>query len=144
MPPQKKVKTQIKLQIPAGGANPAPPVGPALGQHGVNIMDFCKQFNERTKTMEAGMTIPAVITVFEDRSFSFITKMPPVSALIKKAAGLAKASAEPNKTKVGKLSRAQLEDIAKQKMPDLNAPNLEAAIQMVKGTARSMGVETAD
>jgi large subunit ribosomal protein L11 len=144
MPPQKKVKTQIKLQIPAGGANPAPPVGPALGQHGVNIMDFCKQFNERTKTMEAGMTIPAVITVFEDRSFSFITKMPPVSALIKKAAGLAKASSEPNKTKVGKLSRAQLEDIAKQKMPDLNAPNLEAAIQMVKGTARSMGVETAD
>jgi large subunit ribosomal protein L11 len=144
MPPQKKVKTQIKLQIPAGGANPAPPVGPALGQHGVNIMDFCKQFNERTKTMEAGMTIPAVITVFEDRSFSFITKMPPVSALIKKAAGLAKASSEPNKTKVGKLSRAQLEDIAKQKMPDLNAPNIEAAIQMVKGTARSMGVETAD
>nr|HNI57280.1 50S ribosomal protein L11 [Elusimicrobiota bacterium] len=125
MPPQKKVKTQIKLQIPAGGANPAPPVGPALGQHGVNIMDFCKQFNERTKTMEAGMTIPAVITVFEDRSFSFITKMPPVSALIKKAAGLAKASSEPNKTKVGKLSRAQLEDIAKQKMPDLNAPNIE-------------------
>ena len=144
MPPQKKVKTQIKLQIPAGGANPSPPVGPALGQHGVNIMDFCKQFNERTKTMEAGMTIPAVITVFEDRSFSFITKMPPVSALIKKAAGLAKASSEPNKTKVGKLSRAQLEDIAKQKMPDLNAPNLEAAVQMVKGTARSMGVETAD
>src|SRR5688500_11730418 len=98
MPPQKKIKTQIKLQIPAGAANPAPPVGPALGQHGVNIMDFCKQFNERTKTMEAGMTIPAVITVFEDRSFSFITKMPPVSALIKKAAGLAKASSEPNKT----------------------------------------------
>jgi large subunit ribosomal protein L11 len=140
----KKVKTQIKLQIPAGGANPAPPVGPALGQHGVNIMDFCKQFNERTKTMEAGMTIPAVITVYEDRSFTFITKMPPVSALIKKSAGLAKASSEPNKNKVGKLSRAQLEDIAKQKMPDLNAPTLEAAIQMVKGTARSMGVETAD
>lgn len=144
MAPPKKVKTQIKLQIPAGGANPAPPVGPALGQHGVNIMDFCKQFNERTKTMEAGMTIPAVITVFEDRSFTFITKMPPVSALIKKAAGLAKASSEPNKTKVGKLSRQQQEDIAKQKMPDLNAPTLEAAVQMVKGTARSMGVETAD
>lgn len=144
MPPQKKVKTQIKLQIPAGGANPAPPVGPALGQHGVNIMDFCKQFNERTKTMEAGMTIPAVITVFEDRSFTFITKMPPVSALIKKSAGLAKASAEPNKTKVGKLSRQQQEEIAKQKMPDLNAPTLEAAVRMVKGTARSMGVETAD
>jgi large subunit ribosomal protein L11 len=144
MAPPKKVKTQIKLQIPAGGANPAPPVGPALGQHGVNIMDFCKQFNERTKTMEAGMTIPAVITVFEDRSFTFITKMPPVSALIKKAAGLAKASAEPNKTKVGKLSRQQQEEIAKQKMPDLNAPTLEAAVRMVKGTARSMGVETAD
>jgi large subunit ribosomal protein L11 len=144
MAPPKKVKTQIKLQIPAGGANPAPPVGPALGQHGVNIMDFCKQFNERTKTMEAGMTIPAVITVFEDRSFTFITKMPPVSALIKKAAGLAKASSEPNKTKVGKLSRQQQEEIAKQKMPDLNAPTLEAAVQMVKGTARSMGVETAD
>ncbi|MBK6880240.1 MAG: 50S ribosomal protein L11 [Elusimicrobia bacterium] len=144
MAPPKKVKTQIKLQIPAGGANPAPPVGPALGQHGVNIMDFCKQFNERTKTMEAGMTIPAVITVFEDRSFTFITKMPPVSALIKKSAGLAKASAEPNKTKVGKLSRQQQEEIAKQKMPDLNAPTLEAAVRMVKGTARSMGVETAD
>ena len=144
MAPVKKIKTQIKLQIPAGGANPAPPVGPALGQHGVNIMDFCKQFNDRTKTREAGMTIPAVITVFEDRSFTFITKMPPVSALIKKSAGLAKASSTPNKIKVGKLSRAQLEEIAKTKMPDLNAPNIEAAIQMVKGTARSMGVETAD
>ncbi|MBK8871419.1 MAG: 50S ribosomal protein L11 [Elusimicrobia bacterium] len=143
MAPVKKIKTQIKLQIPAGGANPAPPVGPALGQHGVNIMDFCKQFNDRTKTMEAGMTIPAVITVFEDRSFTFITKMPPVSALIKKSAGLAKASSTPNKIKVAKLSRAQLEEIAKTKMPDLNAPNIEAAIQMVKGTARSMGVETA-
>jgi large subunit ribosomal protein L11 len=144
MAPVKKIKTQIKLQIPAAGANPAPPVGPALGQHGVNIMDFCKQFNDRTKTMEAGMTIPAVITVFEDRSFTFITKMPPVSALIKKSAGLAKASSEPNKTKVGKLSRAQLEDIAKTKMPDLNAPDIEAAIRMVKGTARSMGVDTAE
>ncbi len=144
MAPVKKIKTQIKLQIPAGGANPAPPVGPALGQHGVNIMDFCKQFNDRTKTMEAGMTIPAVITVFEDRSFTFITKMPPVSALIKKAAGLAKASPTPNKLKVGKLSRQQQEEIAKTKMPDLNAPNIEAAIQMVKGTARSMGVETAE
>lgn len=144
MAPVKKIKTQIKLQIPAAGANPAPPVGPALGQHGVNIMDFCKQFNDRTKTMEAGMTIPAVITVYEDRSFSFITKMPPVSALIKKSAGLAKASAEPNKTKVGKLSRPQLEEIAKTKMPDLNAPNIEAAIRMVKGTARSMGVDTAE
>jgi large subunit ribosomal protein L11 len=144
MPPTKKIKTQIKLQIPAGGANPAPPVGPALGQHGVNIMDFCKQFNDRTKAMEAGMTIPAVITVYEDRSFSFITKMPPVSSLIKKAAGLAKASSNPNKDKVGKLTRAQLEDIAKQKMPDLNASGLEAAVRMVKGTARSMGVDTAE
>ncbi len=142
MPPAKKIKTSIKLQIPAGAANPAPPVGPALGQHGVNIMDFCKQFNERTKTMEPGMTIPAVITVYEDRSFSFITKMPPVSSLIRKVAGLAKGSSEPNRNKVGKLNRAQLEDIAKQKMPDLNAPNIDAAIRMIKGTARSMGVET--
>ena len=144
MPPAKKVKTQIKLQIPAGAANPAPPVGPALGQHGLNIMDFCKQFNEKTKTMEQGMTIPAVITVYEDRTFSFITKMPPVSALLKKAAGLAKASAVPNKTKVGKISEAQAEEIAKTKMPDLNAPNLQAAVQMVKGTARSMGIEVGD
>src|SRR5438105_7368707 len=134
MPP-KKVKTQIKLQIPAGAANPAPPVGPALGQHGVNIMDFCKQFNERTKSMEAGMTIPAVITVYEDRSFTFITKMPPVSSLLKKAAGLAKASGEPNKNKVGKLSRKQIEDVARQKMPDLNTEDVEEALKMVKGTA---------
>ena len=137
----KKVKTQIKIQIAAGAANPAPPVGPALGQHGVNIMDFCKQFNERTKVMEAGMVIPAVITVFDDRTFTFITKMPPVSALLKKAAGLAKASSEPNKTKVGKITKVQAEEIAKTKMPDLNAPNLAAAVQMVKGTARSMGIE---
>jgi len=137
----KKVKTQIKLQIPAGNANPAPPVGPALGQHGVNIMDFCKQFNDRTRKMEAGMTIPVVITVFEDRSFAFITKMPPVSSLIKKAAGLAKGSGEPNKTKVGKITGKQAEEIARTKMPDLNASTIEAAIQMVKGTARSMGIE---
>ncbi len=143
MPP-KKVKTQIKLQIPAGAANPAPPVGPALGQHGVNIMDFCKQFNERTKTNEPGMVIPAVITVFEDRSFTFITKMPPVSALLKKAAGLAKGSGEPNRTKVGKLTSQQAEDVAKQKMVDLNAGSLEAAVRMVKGTARSMGIEVSD
>jgi large subunit ribosomal protein L11 len=142
MPPVKKVKTQIKLQIPAGAANPAPPVGPALGQHGVNIMDFCKQFNERTKTLEAGMLIPAVITVYEDRSFSFITKQPPMSSLIKKAAGIATASSTPNKVKVGKLSKEQCESIAKQKMPDLNTNDLAAAVQMVKGTARSMGVET--
>ena len=140
MPP-KKIKTQIKLQIPAGAANPAPPVGPALGQHGVNIMDFCKQFNERTKSNEPGMIIPAVITVYEDRSFAFITKMPPVSALLKKAAGLAKGSGEPNRAKVGTLSRQQAEDVAKQKMPDLNALSLEAAVQMVRGTARSMGIE---
>jgi len=140
MPP-KKIKTQIKLQIPAGAANPAPPVGPALGQHGVNIMDFCKQFNERTKSNEPGMIIPAVITVFEDRSFTFITKMPPVSALLKKAAGLAKGSGEPNRTKVGKLTKQQAEEVAKQKMVDLNALSVEAALRMVCGTARSMGIE---
>ncbi|MBI3551785.1 MAG: 50S ribosomal protein L11 [Elusimicrobia bacterium] len=137
----KKVKTQIKLQIPAGAANPAPPVGPALGQHGVNIMDFCKQFNERTKTAEAGMTIPVVITVFEDRSFNFITKMPPVSSLLKRAAGLAKASGEPNRNKVGKITLKQAEAIAQQKMPDLNTKDLKAAVEMVKGTARSMGID---
>jgi large subunit ribosomal protein L11 len=143
MPP-KKIKTQIKIQIPASAANPAPPVGPALGQHGVNIMDFCKQFNERTKTMEAGMLIPAVITVYEDRSFTFITKMPPMSSLIKKAAGLAKASSVPNKNKVGTITRAQAEEIAKTKMPDLNANSVDAAVEMVKGTARSMGVDVKD
>ena len=138
---KKKVKTQIKLQIPAGNANPAPPVGPALGQQGVNIMEFCKQFNAKTASMEAGMTIPVVITVFEDRSFTFITKMPPVSALLKKAAGLAKASGTPNKLKVGKITKKQVEEIAKQKMPDLNANDLKAAMLMVEGTARSMGIE---
>lgn len=137
----KTIKALVKLQIPAGGANPAPPVGPALGQHGVQIMDFCKQFNERSKKFEAGMIIPAVITIFTDRSFTFITKMPPVPALIKKAAGIAKASAVPNKDKVGVLTKAQVEDIAKQKMPDLNTRDLEAAMRMVAGTARSMGVE---
>lgn len=137
----KEVKAQVKLQIPAGGANPAPPVGPALGQHGVQIMEFCKQFNERTKKFEAGMIIPAVITIFTDRSFTFITKMPPVSALLKKAAGLAKASGTPNKTKVGSITPAQLEDIAKQKMPDLNTTNMDSAKRMVEGTARSMGIE---
>src|SRR5688572_1919634 len=140
----KKVKTQIKLQIPAGAANPAPPVGPALGQHGVNIMDFCKQFNERTKTSEPGMVIPAVITVFEDRTFTFITKMPPVSALLKKAAGLAKGSGEPNRNKVGKLSKQQVEEVAKLKLVDLNANSVEAAMRMVKGTARSMGIEVSE
>ena len=139
----KKVKTLIKLQIPAAAANPAPPVGPALGQHGVNIMDFCKQFNERTKAMEAGMTIPVVITVYEDRSFGFITKMPPVASLLKRAAGLAKASGEPNRTKAGKITLKQAEEITAQKMPDLNTKDLKAALQMVKGTARSMGIDIA-
>lgn len=137
----KTIKAQVKLQIPAGGANPAPPVGPALGQHGVQIMDFCKQFNERTKKFEAGMIIPAVITIFSDRSFTFITKMPPVSALLKKAAGLAKASGVPNKNKVGSINAAQLEEIAKTKMPDLNTTNMDSAKNMIKGTARSMGIE---
>ncbi|MBI5597958.1 MAG: 50S ribosomal protein L11 [Elusimicrobia bacterium] len=140
----KKVKTQIKLQIPAGQANPAPPVGPALGQHGVNIMDFCKQFNERTKANEAGMIIPAVITVYEDRTFTFITKMPPMSALLKKAAGLAKASGEPNRNKVGKITRAQALEVAKTKLPDLNTNDVEQALLMVRGTARSMGIEIGD
>ncbi|MFH2070232.1 MAG: 50S ribosomal protein L11 [Elusimicrobiota bacterium] len=137
----KKVKTQIKLQIPAGGATPAPPVGPALGQHGLNIMDFCNQFNAKTKPMEAGMAIPAVITIFEDRTFSFILKMPPVSALLKKAAGLAKASGEPNKNKVGKVTKSQVKEIAKQKLPDLNTMSIESAISTVEGTAKSMGIE---
>ncbi|OGS23038.1 MAG: 50S ribosomal protein L11 [Elusimicrobia bacterium RIFOXYB2_FULL_50_12] len=143
MPP-KKVKAQIKLQIPAGNANPAPPVGPALGQQGVNIMEFCKQFNAKTASMEAGMTIPVIITVFEDRSFTFITKMPPVSALVKKAAGIAKASGEPNRKKTGKITKQQVEEIARQKMPDLNANDLEAAKQMVEGTAHSMGIEVTE
>src|SRR5437762_2957639 len=140
----KKIKTQIKLQIPAGGANPAPPVGPALGQHGVNIMDFCKQFNERTKTSENGMIIPAVITVYEDRSFTFITKMPPVSSLLKKAAGLAKGSGEPNRNKVGKITLAQAKEVAKQKLPDLNTKDVDQAVLMVKGTARSMGIDVTE
>ena len=139
----KKVKTQIKLQIPAGAATPAPPVGPALGQHGVNIMDFCKQFNDKTKNAEAGMTIPVVITVFEDRSFSFITKMPPVSALLKRAASLAKASGEPHRKKVATLTDAQAREIARQKMPDLNTRDEDQALLMVKGTARSMGIDIA-
>ncbi|MDR1087170.1 MAG: 50S ribosomal protein L11 [Endomicrobium sp.] len=138
----KKVKAMIKLQIPAGSANPAPPVGTALGPQGVNIMDFCKQFNEKTKNMEKGMAIPVVMTVFEDRSFTFITKVSPVSALIKKAAKVAKASGVPNRNKVGKITSAQVEEIAKQKMPDLNANgDLRAAKHMVEGTARSMGID---
>jgi len=140
----KKIKAIVKLQIPAAGANPAPPVGPALGQHGVNIMEFCKQFNEKTKTEDPGMLVPVVINIYEDRSFTFITKVPPVSSLIKKAAGLAKASGEPNKNKVGKITKKQVEEIARKKMPDLNADTMESAMQMVRGTARSMGIEVAE
>ena len=139
----KKVEGYIKLQIPAGGATPAPPVGPALGQHGVNIMDFCKQFNAKTQD-QPGMIIPVVITVYADRSFSFITKTPPAAVLLKKAAGLDKASGEPNKTKVATLSNAQIEEIAKIKMQDLNAGSLEAAASMIRGTARSMGIVVED
>ncbi len=138
-----KVVGYIKLQIPAGKATPAPPVGPALGQHGVNIMAFTKEFNERTKK-DVGMVIPVVITVYADRSFSFITKTPPAAVLIKKAINLETASGEPNKKKVGKITRKQLEEIANIKMPDLNAANLDAAISMVAGTCRSMGVEVVD
>jgi large subunit ribosomal protein L11 len=137
----KKVKGIIKLQIPAGGANPAPPVGPALGQHGVNIMEFCKAFNERTASQEPGMLVPVVITVYQDRSFTFVTKVPPVAALLKRAAGIAKASGEPNKTKVAKVSKQQVREIAKKKMADLNANDMEGAVKMVEGTARSMGIE---
>lgn len=139
----KKVEGYIKLQIPAGGATPAPPVGPALSQHGVNIMDFCKQFNAKTQD-QPGMVIPVVITVYADRSFTFITKTPPAAVLLKKAAGLDKASGEPNKNKVATITNAQVEEIAKTKMPDLNAANLESAVNMVKGTARSMGIVVED
>ena len=135
----KKVTGYIKLQIAAGAATPAPPVGPALGQHGVNIMDFCKQFNARTQD-QPGMVIPVVITVYADRSFSFVTKTPPAAVLIKKAAGIDTASGEPNKKKVATITRAQAEEIAKTKMPDLNAASLEAATSMIMGTARSMGI----
>ena len=134
-----KITGYIKLQIPAGKATPAPPVGPALGQKGVNIMAFTKEFNERTKN-QMGMIIPVVITVYADRSFSFITKTPPAPVLIKKAAGINTASGVPNKNKVGSITLAQAEEIAKTKMPDLNAASLEAAVSMIKGTARSMGV----
>ena len=139
----KKVEGYIKLQIPAGKATPAPPVGPALGQHGVNIVDFTKQFNDRTASM-GDMIIPVVITVYADRSFSFITKTPPAAVLIKKAVGIQKASGEPNKKKVAKITRAQLQEIATTKMPDLNAASMDAAISMIAGTARSMGVEVVD
>ena len=138
-----KVVGLIKLQIPAGKATPVPPVGPALGQHGVNIMAFTKEFNERTKN-DAGLVIPVVITVFEDRSFTFITKTPPAAVLIKKACGIDKASGVPNKNKVATITKAQIQQIAETKMPDLNAANLEAAMSMIAGTARSMGVVVED
>ncbi|MFP6597170.1 MAG: 50S ribosomal protein L11 [Candidatus Hydrogenedentota bacterium] len=139
MAPKKVIEGMIKLQCPAGGATPAPPVGPALGQHGVNIMDFCNQFNERTKDQQ-GLTIPVVIEVYADRSFSFITKSPPAAVLIKRAAKLAKASGEPNKEKVGSVTRADLIEIIEIKKEDLNAASEEAAISMLSGTARSMGI----
>ncbi|MBI5887456.1 MAG: 50S ribosomal protein L11 [Deltaproteobacteria bacterium] len=135
----KKVSAQIKLQVPAGKANPAPPIGPALGQHGVNIMEFCKQFNAKTQGQE-GMIIPVVITVYSDRSFSFIMKTPPAPILLLKAAGIEKGSKEPNKTKVGKVTKKQVEEIAKLKLPDLTAGGIEAAIKTIEGTARSMGI----
>ncbi len=136
----KKVAGYIKLQVPAGKANPAPPIGPALGQHGVNIMEFCKSFNSKTQAQE-GMIIPVVITVYADRSFSFITKTPPTSILLKKALGIEKASPEPNRIKVGTVTEDQLEEIAKIKMPDLNCYDIEAAKELVRGTAKSMGIE---
>ena len=138
----KKIKTQIKLYCPAGQATPAPPVGPALGQHGINIMEFCKQFNEKSKSPgNEGLTLPVLITVYEDKSFTFIMKSPPVSVLLKRACNLAKASGTPNREKVGKLSRQQVEEIAKIKLKDLNTQEMAAAVKILKGTARSMGIE---
>ena len=137
----KKVQGYVKLQVPAGAANPSPPIGPALGQQGVNIMEFCKQFNAATQKMEPGMPIPVIITVYSDRSFTFITKTPPATVLIKKAIGLESGSPTPNSKKVGKISRKQLEEIAKIKWPDINAGSMEAAIKTIAGSARSMGVD---
>jgi len=138
----KKIEAYIKLQVPAGQANPSPPVGPALGQHGVNIMEFCKAFNAQTQSVEQGLPIPVVITVYNDRSFTFVTKTPPASVLLRKAAGIAKGSGVPNRDKVGKVNRAQLEEIATTKMADLNAADMDAAVRIIAGTARSMGLET--
>lgn len=138
----KKVEAYIKLQVPAGGANPSPPVGPALGQHGLNIMEFCKAFNARTQELEANLPVPVVITVYSDKSFTFITKTPPASVLLKKAAGISSGSAVPNRDKVGKVNRAQLEEIATTKMPDITAADMDAAVRTIAGTARSMGIET--
>ena len=137
----KKVSAYIKLQVPAGQANPSPPVGPALGQHGVNIMEFCKAFNSKTQSMENGMPIPVIITVYGDRSFSFITTTPPAAVLLRKAAGIAKGSGEPNTNKVGTVTRAQLEEIATAKDPDLTAADMDAAVRTIAGSARSMGLE---
>jgi large subunit ribosomal protein L11 len=144
MPPRKKeVTAVVKLQCPAGSATPAPPVGPALGQQGVNIMEFCKQFNAQTQG-QPGMIIPVLVTVYKDRSFSFVTKTPPAAILLKKAAGIAKASAEPNRNKIAKVTKRQVREIAETKMVDLNANDVEAAMKMVEGTARSMGIEIGD
>ena len=137
----KKVQGYIKLQVPAGAANPSPPIGPALGQQGVNIMEFCKQFNAQTQKMEKGLPIPVIITVYTDRSFTFIMKTPPAAVLIRKAIGIEKGSGTPNTAKVGKISRKQLEEVAKMKQPDLTAADLEAAIRTIAGSARSMGVD---
>ena len=138
----KKITAYIKLQVAAGKANPSPPVGPALGQHGVNIMEFCKAFNAQTQSLEPGLPIPVVITVYADRSYTFITKTPPAGVLLKKAAGIASGSARPNTEKVGKLTREQLEEVAKVKMPDLTAADMDAAVRTLAGTARSAGIET--
>jgi large subunit ribosomal protein L11 len=138
----KKIEAYIKLQVPAGSANPSPPVGPALGQHGVNIMEFCKAFNAKTDSLEKGMPVPVVISVYSDRSFTFITKTPPAAVLLKKIAGIPKGSSVPNMNKVGKVSRAQLEEVASIKMPDLSAADMDAAVRTIAGTARSMGLDT--
>ena len=138
----KKVDALIKLQVPAGGANPSPPVGPALGQHGVNIMEFCKAFNAATQEMEKGLPVPVVITVYADKSFTYVMKTPPASILLKKAAGIQKGSGVPHTDKVGKVTRAQLEEIAQAKMADLNAYDIDAAVKIIAGSARSMGIET--
>jgi large subunit ribosomal protein L11 len=137
----KKIEAYIKLQVPAQEANPSPPVGPALGQHGVNIMEFCKAFNAQTQSLEKGMPVPVVITVYNDRSFTFIMKTPPAAVLLRKAAGIAKGSGEPNTNKVGKVNRAQLEEIASIKMPDLTAADMDAAVRTIAGSARSMGLD---
>ena len=138
----KKIEAYVKLQVPAGAANPSPPVGPALGQHGLNIMDFCKAFNAQTQNLEPGMPTPVVITVYSDKSFTFIMKTPPASILLKKAAGLKSGSAVPNRDKIGKVTRAQLEEIATTKMTDLTAADMDAAVRTIAGSARSMGIET--